>query len=138
MYNIFSEIKLIIVDKIYLMNFKNILFFLLSFTPFICFAQVQKINKPSEILVKEFRIDAKNMNELKNFNWEMIPEMFKTNQKDDNITLSVFYSNKNEVSNSKTKVTSFNYKVSGKTENLSSLISKSKDAVLNFTSTAKE
>ena len=55
------------------MNFKKILFFLILFFPFITFAQVEKTAKASEILVKEFRIEAKNMDDLKNFNWEMIP-----------------------------------------------------------------
>jgi hypothetical protein len=120
------------------MNFKKILFFLILFFPFITFAQVEKTAKASEILVKEFRIEAKNMDDLKNFNWEMIPEMFVTNNKNDNITLSVFYANKDNISKSKAKNISFNYKISGKTEDIAILITKSKNAVLSFTSTIKD
>ncbi|OAQ40788.1 hypothetical protein A5893_07580 [Pedobacter psychrophilus] len=120
------------------MSFKKTLLSILFFIPFLSFAQVEKPAKTSEILVKEFRIEAKNMDELKNFNWEMIPEMFKTNYKTDSITLSVSYANKDNVSKSSSKVIKFNYKISGKTEDISKLISASKSAVNNFTSAVKD
>jgi len=120
------------------MNFKEILLSVLFLFPLMSFAQVEKDGKTSEILVKEFRINTKDMDELKNFNWDMIPEMFKSNYKTDSITLSVSYANKDNISKSKSKITSFNYKIKGKTEDLSSLISKSKNAVFNFTNALKD
>ncbi len=120
------------------MNLKKTFLSILFLIPLLSFAQVEKYGKTSEILVKEFRIEAKNMDELKNFNWEMIPEMFKTNYKTDSITLSVAYFNKDNVSKSKPKITKFNYKISGKTEDIANLISASKSAVFNFTNAVKD
>ena len=91
------------------------------------YAQSEKNNsKESEIFVSGLKFETDKFEELKNFDWSMIQDMFQDNETDEEITLEFSYENKSETDTSKVKVGNFTMKFTGKTSEVDELIERMK------------
>lgn len=109
------------------MKTKNILLGILSLLTFATYAQTEKTQKiESKIAVTELKVETENFDELKNFNWNMVKEMFEENDSEQEITLAFAYVNKSEIDKSKIRVDNFEMKLTGKTSDLDKLTAKLK------------
>ena len=109
------------------MKRKYILLGIILSITFSIFAQTGKtemtITKSS---VTELKIKTQNINELKNFDWNMITEIFEENDENQEITLAFEYSNNSEIDKTKVRLDKFEFKVTGKTSELENLTDKLK------------
>lgn len=104
------------------MKTQNILFLLLSFLTFATYAQTEKsVKVESESAVTELNVKTENLEELKNFDWNMVKEMFQENDAEQEITLAFSYVNKSEIDKSIIRVDNFEMKFTGKTADLDKL-----------------
>ena len=71
-------------------------------------------------------METDNLDELKNFDWEMVKEMFQGNDVNQEITLAFAYVNTSEIDKSKVRVDNFEMKLTGKTADLEKLTSRLK------------
>lgn len=92
---------------------------LLTFA-FIAFTQLNS-NKNDKTAVTSFEIKAENIEELKNFDWNEINEMFKENEPEQEISLAVIL-----LKNSKDG-DNLKYKVTGKSGNIDKLMQNMKN-----------
>ncbi len=107
------------------MKTKIILIGILSLLTFASFAQTVKKNiNETKSAITEFIVETDNIEELKNFDWNMVEEMFQENDENQEITLGFSYVNKSEIDKSKVRVDNFEFKVTGKTSDLKNLTSK--------------
>lgn len=99
------------------MKIKNILFGILSLLTFATYAQTEKSGKvePNNA-VTEFKVETDNLNELKNFDWKTVKEMFQNNEAEQKITLTIAYLNKSGIDKLKVEV-----KLTGKTTDLDTM-----------------
>ncbi|EGV42837.2 hypothetical protein BZARG_3035 [Bizionia argentinensis JUB59] len=110
-----------------LMKTKNILLGILSLISFATYAQTEKSTViETNSAVTQLNVEATNLDDLKNFDWEMVKEMFQENDKNQEITLAFAYVNKSEVDKSKIRVDNFEMKVTGKTADLDKLTTRLK------------
>jgi len=113
--------------KTTIMNLKNILLGIFSLMTFASYAQTEKSEKwEKETNVIEFKMKTENLDELKNFDWNMVKEMFYEKDAEQDITLAFAYVNKSNTDNSKNRVTNFEIKLSGKMADLEQLIARLK------------
>ena len=111
------------------MKTKNILLGILSFLTFVSYAQTEKNNiTKTKSAITELKVETENLEELKNFDWKMVEEMFKENDENQEITLAFSYVNNSEIDKSKVLVDNFEVKVTGKTSELKNLTSKLRKA----------
>ena len=104
------------------MKTKNILLGIFSLLTFATYAQNEKNEKEEiEIAVTELKVKTENLDELINFDWDMLREMFKENDTEQEITVAFAYVNKSEVDTSKVRVDNFEMKWTGKTSDLDKL-----------------
>ena len=109
------------------MKTKNILLGTFSLLTFACYAQTEKSKEvESKTAVTELKVEAENLDELKNFDWNMIKEMFQDNDPKQEITLAFAYVNKSEIDKSKVRVNDFKIKFTGKTTDLDKLTARLK------------
>ncbi|WP_008638390.1 hypothetical protein [Bizionia argentinensis] len=109
------------------MKTKNILLGILSLISFATYAQTEKSTViETNSAVTQLNVEATNLDDLKNFDWEMVKEMFQENDKNQEITLAFAYVNKSEVDKSKIRVDNFEMKVTGKTADLDKLTTRLK------------
>jgi len=80
----------------------------------------------SESAVTAFKVKAENLDELKNFNWETVKEMFKENDGDQEITLEFEFLNSIPSDTSKKRLDNFTFKLTGKTSHIDNMTSKLK------------
>ena len=112
------------------MKTKNILLGILSLMTFATYAQTEKnLKTESKIAVTELKVKTENLDELKNFDWNMVKEIFEKNDSEQEITLVFAYVNKSEIDKSKVRVNSFEMKLTGKTADLDKLTAKLKKSV---------
>ena len=76
-------------------------------------------------MVTELKFEIENIEEMNDFNWEVINEIFKENDADQEITLAFAYANKSGKT-SEIRIDNFDFKVKGKTSELESMTSKLK------------
>lgn len=111
------------------MKIKNIV---LGFFSLLTFAAHSQNEKDTVIVPKaamtEFKVKTNNLDELKNFDWNKVREIFQENEKDQDITLAFAYINKSE-DKSNIRVNNFDFKVKGKTSELENLVNMSKDRI---------
>ena len=101
------------------MKTKNILIGILSLMTYVTYAQSEKsINIESKTAVTELKVKTENLDELKNFDWNMIKEMFQENDSEQEITLAFTYINKSEIDKSIIRVDNFEMRLTGKTADL--------------------
>ena len=94
------------------MKTKNILLGILSLMTFATYAQTEKNQKTeSKTAVTELKVETENLDELKNFDWTMVKEMFEKNDSEQEITLAFAYVNKSEIDKSKVRVDNFEMKL---------------------------
>ena len=80
------------------MKTKNILIGILSLMTFVTYAQTEKSQKvESKTAVTQLKVETENLGELKNFDWNMVKEMFEENDSEQEITLAFAYVNKSEI-----------------------------------------
>jgi hypothetical protein len=104
------------------MKTKNILLGIFSLLTLATYAQNEKNEKvKTKTAVTELKVETENLDELKNFDWDMVKEMFKENDAEQEITLTFAYVNKSEVDKSKVRVDNFEMKWAGKTSDLDKL-----------------
>ena len=109
------------------MDSKKILLGILLLLSTVIYAQSDKsVSKESEISVSSLKFDTDNIDELRNFDWNMIKEMFEENDTDEEITLEFVYKNKPETDISKASVNNFTMKFTGKTSELDELMDRMK------------
>ncbi len=83
--------------------------------------------KALKTTTNNFVINADSIEELKNFNWLDIEDIFDQNNPEDLITLEFNCKQKVTINNSKAET--FNFKISDKTKNLKSMIKKSQKVI---------
>ena len=106
---------------------KNILLGIFSLMIFATYAQTEKkLKVESKTAVTELKVETENFDELKNFDWRMVKEMFKENDAEQEITLAFAYVNKSEIDKSKVRVDNFEIKLTGKTSELDKLTARLK------------
>ena len=109
------------------MKTKNILLGILSLMTFATYAQTEKSEKTeTKTAVTELKVETENLDELKNFDWNMVKEMFEENDSEQEITLAFAYVNKSEIDKSKVRVDNFEMKLTGKTADFDKLTAKLK------------
>lgn len=109
------------------MKTKNILLGIFSLMTFATYAQTEKSeNVESKTVVTELKVETENLDELKNFDWEMVKEMFQENDAEQEITLAFAFVNKSEIDESKVRVDNFEMKLTGKTADLDKLTARLK------------
>lgn len=107
------------------MKTKSYLIILLIFAAFTTFAQTE-INPKGKSLqaVTSFKASTDTVEELKNFDWKILEEMFKQNDKNQEISIEVGYKKSTDEDKTKMRVSEINYRVVGKTADLDLLIAK--------------
>ena len=109
------------------MKTKNILLGFFSLMTFATYAQTEKSEKvESKTAVTELKVETENLDELKNFDWNMVKDMFQENDAEQEITLAFAYVNKSEIDKSKVRVDNFEMKLTGKTADLDKLTARLK------------
>ena len=109
------------------MKTKNILLGIFSLMTFATYAQIEKSEKvESKTAVTELKVETENLDELKNFDWNTVKEMFQENDAEQEITLVFAYVNKSDIDKSKVRVDNFEVKLTGKTADLDKLTSRLK------------
>ena len=109
------------------MKIKSILLGIFSLMTFATYAQTDKSEKvESKTAVTELKVETENLDELKNFDWNMVKEMFQENDAEQVITLEFAYVNKSDIDKSKARVNNFEMKLTGKTADLDKLTSRLK------------
>lgn len=115
------------------MKIKNILLGIFSLLTFSTYAQSEKSNvTETNSAVTEFKIEAENFDVLKNFDWDVVKELFKENDEDQEITLMVAYVNKSERDNSEFRIDNFEFKFTGPTANLDKFTTTIKSSIESF------
>ena len=101
--------------------------FLLSLVSLFTFTTFAQSVKPIEVktAVTELKFEMETIEEMNDFDWEMISEIFKENDADQEITLAFAFVNNSDKS-SKVRIDNFDFKVKGKTSELESLTAKMK------------
>jgi hypothetical protein len=112
------------------MKTKSILLGILSLMTFATSAQTEKhkVIEPKKAKT-EFKFESENLSELKNFDWNMLRELFEENDSEEEITLTIAYVNKSAIDKSKLRVDNFELKLTGKTADLDKLTSKLKNSI---------
>jgi tRNA A37 N6-isopentenylltransferase MiaA len=80
-------------------------------------------------------VETENLDELKNFDWNMVKEMFQENDTEQEITLAFAYVNKSNIDKSKIRVDNFKMKLTcQKTdlEKLTAILKKSFDEMVEI------
>lgn len=109
------------------MKIKNILLGIFSVITFTCYAQTEKSEKAeTKTVVTELKVETENLDKLKNFDWNMVKEMFQNNDAEQEITLAFAYVNKSKLEKSKVRVDNFEMKLTGKTADLDKLTARLK------------
>jgi hypothetical protein len=109
------------------MKTKNLLLGLFSLVTFAAYAQTEKSKKVAlRTAVIELKVETENLDELKNFDWNTVKEMFQENDAEQEITLVFAYVNKSDIDKSKVRVDNFEVKLTGKTADLDKLTSRLK------------
>jgi hypothetical protein len=116
------------------MKTKNISFsiiFFMALASCIPFEKEELIE--SETAITAFKVKAENLNELKNFDWKTVKEMFKENDEDQEITLEFEFVNNTPTDTSKKRLDNFTFKLIGKTSHIDNMISKLKRMIDKIT-----
>ncbi len=107
------------------MKTKNLLIGIFSLLTFSTYAQTEEKQAIEfQSAVTELKVETENLTELVDFDWNMLKEMFKYNDANQEITLVFAYANKSEIDKSKVRVDNFKFKVTGKTADLDKLTSR--------------
>lgn len=121
------------------MKTKNISFsiiFFMALASCIPFEKEELIE--SETAITAFKVKAENLNELKNFDWKTVKEMFKENDEDQEITLEFEFVNNTPTDTSKKRLDNFTFKLIGKTSHIDNMISKLKRMIDKITDVDSE
>jgi acetolactate synthase small subunit len=112
----------------------KILITLLTLTTISSYAQSVKSNSVvTKAVITEFKIESEDINQLNNFEWEMIHETFKENDAEQEISVTITIANKPNVEKTDIPVDNFELKVTGKKENLDNIISNLKKTIEKLT-----
>ncbi len=112
----------------------NILIVVFTFFAFASYAQTEKSEViEAETAVTEFKIKAENIDELKNFDWEIVDQIFKENDGDQKILLAFTFENTSAIDKSKVKLENFEVKATGLTSDLNKLTEQLKRSVEKLT-----
>lgn len=98
---------------------KILLYGVITLLTFTSYSQFKK-NNGSEIKtsVTKFEISIDDLDELENIDWDGLKEAFKSNEKDELITISVAYNKNNNTKTNLTEEGEDNFKISGKSTNI--------------------
>lgn len=82
--------------------------------------------------VTGFELKTDKIEELRDFDWTTLNDLFETNEEDQLIKLAFEYDNNSKKRNSKPSIKNLKFEVAGTTEELPELIEKSKKMVSKF------
>lgn len=108
------------------MNPKKILLVIFSLLMTVTYAQSESDSLESQISVTELKFETDNIEELINFDWNTIKDMFQETDNNAKITLSFVYENKPEADTTEVRVNNFKMKFTGKRAELDKLIERMK------------
>jgi hypothetical protein len=114
------------------MNLRTILFGIFTFLTVTFYAQTVKSGKYEiKTGINELKYSFENLEEMNNFDWNGIKEIFKSNDENEIISLIFLYNptTNSELDKSQTKIDNWEFKVSGKNSDIDSLINKSKKII---------
>jgi len=115
------------------MKLKNLLLAIFSLITVSLYSQNKETMVEAKTkAVTEFELKTDKIEELRNFDWTTINDLFETNEKGQLIKLAFEYDNNSKKRNSKPSIKNLKFEVSGKTEELPELIEKSKRMVSKF------
>lgn len=98
-----------------IMKTKIFLLGIFSLMTFASYAQTEKSGKAeTKTNVTELKVKTDNLDELKNFDWNVVKEIFQENDADQEITLAFAYVNKSNIDKSKNRVDNFEMKITCK------------------------
>jgi hypothetical protein len=104
------------------MKTKTFLLGIFSLMTFASYAQTEKSGKAeTKTNVTEFKVKTDNLEELKNFDWNVAKEIFQENDAEQEITLVFAYVNKSNIDKSKIRVDNFEIKLTCKKADLEKL-----------------
>lgn len=115
------------------MKLKNLIIGIFALIAFNGYSQIQKekiIATPAA--VTEYHLKTSNIEELRDFDWTIVNEVFENNDSDEIIKLAFEYENPSTKRNAKPNLKNFKFEVTGTTEELPDLIEKSKKLVSNL------
>ena len=110
------------------MKAKNVLLGIFSFLTFATYAQTAETTSA----VTKFKIETENFEELENFDWEIINEIFQENDKDQEISLVFAYHNNDKTKKSGTIIENIELKAGGTTAELAKLTSGLRNSIEQF------
>jgi len=115
------------------MKLKNLLLAIFSLITVTLYSQNTETKvEPTNKAVTGFELKTDKIEELRDFDWNTINELFETNEQDQIIKLEFEYENNSKKRNSKPSIKELKFEVSGTTEELPDLIEKSKRMVSKF------
>ena len=117
------------------MKIKNFLTGVFLVCSCLTFAQTKndtKTETKSTSAVTEFKFETKNIEALKKFDWNIVHDLFEENEKDQDITLAFAFENPDKTKNPGIRFDDFNFKITGKTADVNTLIKTTKSSVENF------
>lgn len=104
------------------MKLRNFLFAIFSVVTLAAFGQTEKNQEvEASATVTELIIETENLEELNNFDWKIVKEMFQENDENQEISLVFAYVNKSDSNKSKVRVDNFEMKFTGKSADLDRL-----------------
>lgn len=105
-----------------IMRIKSILIGILSLITLTTYAQYKKSEKiEDDTTIKKLKIKIATPEELKNFDWNGLKEVFQENDAEQEVTLSLEYENKSESEKSKVKVDNFEIEITVRAADLDQL-----------------
>ena len=118
------------------MKTKTFLLGIFSLMTFASYAQTEKSGKAeTKNTLTESKVKTENLDELKNFDWNMVKEIFQENDAEQEITLVFAYVNKSNIDKSKIRVDNFEMKLTckkGDLEKLTARLKKSLDKMVEI------
>tara|TARA_R110002051_G_scaffold4743_2_gene26314 strand:+ start:1702 stop:2043 length:342 start_codon:yes stop_codon:yes gene_type:complete len=106
------------------MTLKNYLFAFFAFFSLAIHAQTENTTITS---ITEFKVETDNLEELADFNWKTVANIFENNTPETKVKMTFAYIHKAEYNGA--DVNNFELSISGKTSELTSMILKSKGII---------
>lgn len=107
------------------MNLKSIAFLVFTFLTLTTYAQSENSVEIKDKTVSKLKIQTDSFEELENFEWNSINDIFQSNDPEEIIKLQIGFSEKLELGT--TDIEEWSITLSGKTSELNSLIERAKN-----------
>jgi hypothetical protein len=114
------------------MKSKNLIFLLFVLISSAIYSQNESSKFEVVTSILSYDISAENIDELKDFDWDVILESFKNNPPNEPIAISFEYNKDGKLGD--THIDGFSFKISGKSSEAQEIVDKSKSIIREFIS----